>query len=116
MAKGGTVIINDDNPNSIAKEAVRLLKDDKTRKRLGKEARKSMKIHSNKVITKKWTKLLFSVYRGNNQHYKQLSGCHDLISEREAEKILNNQLILLKKRRPNLKKVNLEKLKAFSLY
>ena len=116
LAKGGTIIINDDNPNSIAKEAIRLLKDDETKKRLGKEARLSMKIHTNKVITKKWVKLLFSIYKGNNQDYKGLSDDHDLISEKEAEKILHNQLILIKKRRPILKKASLENLKEFSLY
>ena len=116
LAKGGTVIINDDNPNSIAKEAIRILKDDETRKMLGKEARKSVKKHTNNVIKKKWVKLLYSIYRGNKQNLKELSDDHDLISDEEAEKILNNQLIFLKKRRPILKKVNLEKLKTFSLF
>ena len=50
MAKGGTVIIYDDNPDTIAKEAINILKNETYRKQLGKEARESMKMHQNKII------------------------------------------------------------------
>ena len=36
LAKGGTVIIYDDNPEIIAKEAIKILKDDKYRKKAWK--------------------------------------------------------------------------------
>ena len=53
LAKGGTVIIYDDNPDTIAKEAIKILKDETYRKQLGKEARESMKNHKNKIIKEK---------------------------------------------------------------
>ena len=56
LAKGGTVIIYDDNPETIAKEAIKILKDDKYRKKLGKEARESMKKRTPKLIGQKWKK------------------------------------------------------------
>ena len=50
LSKGGTVIIYDDNPDTIAKEAIKILKDDKYRKQLGKEARESMRTKKNKLL------------------------------------------------------------------
>ena len=50
LAKGGTVIIYDDNSKSIAKEAIKILKDENYRKKLGREARKSMKKFKNELI------------------------------------------------------------------
>jgi len=50
IAKGGTIIIYDDNPISIAKEAIKILKNEKYRKKLGREARKSMKKFKNELI------------------------------------------------------------------
>ena len=54
LAKGGTVYIYDENPETIAKEAIKILKDDKYRKKLGKEAKKSMEKIKNDLIIKKW--------------------------------------------------------------
>ena len=115
LAEKGTVIIYDDDPNAIAKEAIKILKNDKYRKKLGKEARKSMKNHKNSIIIKKWIKLLLSVYKGNKSSFMRLSKNKNAISEKEAEKILNNQIILLRKRRPILKGLTLKKLVNFSL-
>ena len=42
LAKGGTIIIYDDNPATVAKEAIKILKNETYRKKLGVEARKSM--------------------------------------------------------------------------
>ena len=72
LAKGGTIIIYDDNPNSIAKEAILILKNDSYRKKLGKEARKSMEKHKNEVIVKKWVNLLLAVYIGNIEDFRKL--------------------------------------------
>ena len=63
LAKGGTVIIYDDNPDTIAKEAIKILKNETYRKQLGKEARESMKNHKNKIIKEKWIKLILSIYK-----------------------------------------------------
>ena len=115
LAEKGTVIIYDDDPYAIAKEAIKILKNDKYRKKLGKEARKSMKNHKNSIIIKKWIKLLLSVYKGNKSSFMRLSKNKNAISEKEAVKILNNQIILLRKRRPILQGLTLKKLVNFSL-
>ena len=65
LAKGGTIIIYDDNPDTIAKESIKILKNEKFRKELGKEARESIKNYKKKLIAKKWIKLLLSVYKGD---------------------------------------------------
>ena len=57
-AKGGTIIIYDDNPVTIAKEAIKILKNDKYRKKLGKEARNSMKQFNNNLLIQRWIKLI----------------------------------------------------------
>ena len=50
MAKKGTVILYDDSPKSIAKEAIKILKNENYRRKLGKEARNSMKKFKNKLL------------------------------------------------------------------
>ena len=80
LADGGTVIIYDDNPETIAKEALKILKDDKYRKKLGKEARESMKNRKNILIAKRWVKLLLSVYKGDYKSYNKLTkGINDTL-------------------------------------
>ena len=116
LAKGGTIIIYDDNPNTIAKEAIRILKDDKFRKKLGKEARKSMEKHRNSFITQKWVKLLLAVYDGNIESFRKLQilDINNQLSKEEAENIINNQFYLLKKRIPQLSNITLEQFKSYS--
>ena len=116
LSKGGTVMIYDDNPETIAKEAIKILKDDEYRKKLGKEARESMKKYNNKFTVKKWVKLLFSVYNGIDEvSYNKLFVKYDKrMTEKEADIILNNQLILLKKRKPQFSNLTLEQLKNYS--
>ena len=113
LSKGGTVIIYDDNPDTIAKEAVKILKNETYRKQLGKEARESIKKHSNKEIVKKWIKLFLSVYNDDEKSYKNLNS-HNIMPIEEANHILNNQLLLLKRRYHNFSRLNLEKLKSYS--
>ena len=109
LADGGTIIIYDDNPDTIAKEAIKILKDDKYRKKLGKEARESMKKRKNILIAKRWVKLLLSVYKGDNKSYHKLRLSDKKLSDEQAEKILKNQYELLKKRRPSYKSISFEK-------
>ena len=117
LSKGGTIIIYDDSPETIAKEAIKILNDDNYRKRLGKEARKSMKKYKNEYIVKKWEKLLLSVYNGIDEYSfsKLFSNYYKKITEKEANIILSNQLNLLKKRIPRFSQLTLEKLKSYSL-
>ena len=115
LAKGGTVIIYDDNPDIIAKEAIKILKNYNYRKILGNEARESMKPIKNNLIAKQWAELLKIVYKGDEQSYKILSSNNkDKIKDEEANKILNNQLQLLQKRNPYFKKITLDKFKQYS--
>ena len=68
--QGGTIIIYDDKPESIAKEAIKILKNDKYRKELGKEARDSMKKFNNELILQKWNKIILSIYNGDYYYQK----------------------------------------------
>ena len=115
LAKRGIVVIYDDDPSAIAKEAIKILKNESYRKFLGKEARRSMKKHKNSIIAKKWLQLILSVYKGKKPHFLKNSEAQKSISEKEAEKILNNQLILLQKRKPILSQITFAKLVNFSL-
>jgi len=117
IAKGGTVIIYDDDPDTIAKESIKILKDDEYRKKLGKEARESMKNFTNENVIKKWIKLFLSIYNDiEPSSYSNLfEEYNKRITEEEANIILNNQLNLLKKRIPDLKDLTFEKLKNFEL-
>ena len=118
LAKGGTIIIYDDNPITLAKEAVLVLKDDKFRKKLGKEARLSMKKHKNDLIVKKWIKLLFAVYNENIESFIKLqqSDGNNHLSNEEAENIINNQFYLFKKRTPYLSNITLEQFQLYSFH
>ena len=113
LAEWGTVIIYDDNPNTIAKEAIKILKNETYKKKLGVEARKSLDKHNNNVIAKRWVKLLLAVYKGDNKSFRELE--EDKMTEEEAERILNNQLKLIHMRVPRLKDITLEQLKSYSL-
>ena len=122
LAKGGTVNIYDDNPETIAKEAIKILKDDKYRKELGNEARKSMEKIRNNLIAKRWVKLFLSVYKdnkdnkdNNDKYFKKLvsEDGRKKLSKEEAEKILNNQLKLWIKRIPILGNTNISTVKSF---
>ena len=107
------LIIYDDNPNTIAKEAIKILKNETYKKKLGVEARKSLDKHNNNVIAKRWVKLLLAVYKGDNKSFRELE--EDKMTEEEAERILNNQLKLIHMRVPRLKDITLEQLKSYSL-
>ena len=115
MAKGGTIIIYDDNPDTISKEAIKILKIKEYRKTMGNEARKSMKKFKNSIIMKKWIKLLVSIYKEDELSYnKLLSENKNKIKDEEAEKILHNQLKLLQKRDQFFIGINLDQLRMYS--
>ena len=113
MSKGGTIIIYDDKPESIAKEAIKILNDKNYRKKLGEEARESMKKYNNEQTIKKWIKLIFSVYYGY-ESYKNLRVQDQNLPENETLKIVNNQIELLKMREPYFKNLTIKTLLNFS--
>ena len=99
ISKGGTVIIYDDKPESLAKEAIKILKNKKYRKKLGKEARKSIKYYNNQYLLIKWIKLILSIYKGES-HYEILRKQHKEMPQKELLEILKIQVKLLKMRMP----------------
>ena len=111
-AKGGVINIIDDDPKTIAKEAVKILNNEKYRKQLGKEARQSMSIFKNSLTLKKWTELIIAVYKGDI-YYQQLKEKNKKISETEAMTILETQLKLLKTRNDTFKNLTVDKLIQF---
>ena len=101
LSKGGTVIIYDDNPESLAKEAIKILKNKRYRKKLGKQARKSIKYYDNQYLLIKWIKLIISIYKGES-HYENLRKHQKEISQKESLEILEIQVNLLKIRNPKI--------------
>ena len=93
ISNGGTVIIYDDSPKSIAKVAIEILKNKKYRKKLGNEARQSMLKFNNEIIVKKWIKLILSVYNGD--YYYEILRNNDKKISNKKELIIIYKIILL---------------------
>jgi glycosyltransferase involved in cell wall biosynthesis len=106
-AKGGTVIIYDDSPISIAKIAIKILKNKRYRKKLGKEARNNMKKFKNDLLLKKWIKLILSIYKGES-FYEELRNSDCKLAEEESLKIINNQIKLLKLRNKKFQNITIK--------
>jgi len=113
IAQEGTVIIYDDTPESLAKEGIKILKNDNYRKKLGKYARKSMKKINNELPFKKWVEIILSVYKGN-EYYDLLRKKQVVMNEISALNMLNNQIKLLKMRNSNLKNLTISNIEDFS--
>ena len=97
IAKKGTIIIYDDTPESIAKESIKILKFHKYRKKIGVDARKSMKKLKNKILIKKWIKLLLSIYK-DDIYYNNLRLKKNVIINNNILTNLKTQIELLKMR------------------
>ena len=104
IAKGGTIIIYDDKPESLANEAIKILKNKRYRKKLGKEARKSMKKFNNGMLLLKWVQLILSVYKGD-KYFELLRNNSEKISDDEAINIINSQVKFLQMRLPKLRNI-----------
>jgi glycosyltransferase involved in cell wall biosynthesis len=113
LSRGGTIIVYDDNPVSIAKEAIKILKNYTYRKKLGKEARESMKQFRNELILKKWNQLILSIYNGDN-YYQILRDKGPKISENYSMKLIKGQINLLKKRKKIFNNITLQDLCNFT--
>ena len=105
-AKGGVVNINDDNPKTIAKEAIKIITDTNYRVKLGKMARKSMKVYNNELTLKKWVELLLAVYNGD-YYYNKLRNEGKKLPEKEAVNLLEGQIMNMKKRIENMQNISL---------
>ena len=113
IAKEGTIIIYDDTPESLAKEGIKILKFDNYRKKLGKQARKSMKKISNDLPFRKWIELILSVYNGY-EYYDLLRKKEIEMNKLSALNILNNQIKLLKMRNSNFSNFTINNIENFS--
>ena len=111
--KGGIINIYNDRVESIAKETIKILTNDKYRKIIGKAARKSMHIIDNELILNKWIKLILSVYFGES-YYEKLREEDKKISENEAKKILSSQLNLLKMRNSIFNNIKINNINNFT--
>jgi glycosyltransferase involved in cell wall biosynthesis len=113
MSKGGTIILYEDDPVIIAKESIKILKNKKYRKKLGKQARKSMKKFNNELLLKKWIKIIFSIY--NEKLFdKFLKSQKQTISKKNYLNIINKHVKLLRKRIPNLKNIQTKNIENFT--
>jgi len=108
LSKGGVINVDDDQPEIIAKEAIKILKDEDYRIKLSKEAKESMKNFKNELISKKWIELLSKIYEGKDS-YNKIRMNRKNISENEIIQILKNQEKLMNLRN-NEKGINLNDL------
>jgi hypothetical protein len=106
VIKGGTIIIYDDKPYSIAKEAIKILKNDTFRNELGNEARESMRKFDNHSTLNKWVKLLLSIFNGEN-YYQDMRKQDMKIDKDIALYLIKNQIKLLHNRDSNFENVML---------
>ena len=96
-SKRGTVIIYDDSPESLAKQAIYILKNEVYEKKLSLEARNSMKQFNNEFLLEKWVKLILSIFN-DDYYFVKLKEEDKKLNEKESVKILENQIKLLKMR------------------
>ena len=96
-SKGGTIIVYDDKPESLAVEAIKIIEKTEYRKKLGKEAKISMKKFSNDLILNDWIELLLSIYK-DQYYYNKLREAKKKLSQNDGINILDNQIKLLKMR------------------
>jgi len=113
ISKGGTIIIYDESAESIAKESIKLINNKEKRKFLGKEARKSMKKFNNQLLFNNWVKLILSVYNGDF-NYNKIKKQEEQKDENELNKLLINQIELLKKRNINFYNISIKDFQNFS--
>lgn len=113
IAKGGTIIIYDDSPESLSKEIIKILKNFNINKKLGEDARINMKKYNNKALISKWVKLILSVYKGD-KYYQQLREENKKINKEKLINIINNQIQLLKKRELRFNNIHINEIENFS--
>jgi len=113
IAEGGTIIIYDDLPESLALESIKIISNNQYRKKLSREARYSMKQFKNEFLLKQWIKLIISVYKGESYYFK-LREEYKQLSQNNAIKILNNQVKLLKLRYEKFRYITAKEFENFT--
>ena len=113
VSNGGTIIIYDDLIEKIAKEIIKILIKKNYKIKLGKKARKSMRIFENKRLIKKWIRLIFTIYKNENIYLK-IRKLDKKIEEKKSIYFLHNQIKLLNERISFFKKLNFNDIKNFT--
>ena len=62
IADRGIINIYDDSPESISKEAIKILQNDNYKLELGKDSKNSMKKFNNQLLLEKWIKLILCIF------------------------------------------------------
>ena len=114
LCNGGTIIIYNESPESLAKASILILTNEKYRKKFGKEARKSMKKYNNKLLLTRWLKLILSIFNGED-YYQKLRNKDKKITKAYAINILKNQISLIKKRKQNFKNITISDFMNFNI-
>lgn len=110
---GGVIIIYDDSPISIANIAIKILKNKRFRKILGRDARKNIKRFRNNILLNKWVKLIFSIYKGYD-NYEELRSLDKKINEKDSILVLENQIKLLKNRNSKFNNISMNDIENFT--
>ena len=113
VSNGGTIIIYDDLPEKIAKEIIKILIKNNYKIKLGKKARKSIRIFENKKLKKKWIRLILSIYINENIYLKMMK-LDKKIEETKSIFFLQNQIKLLNERMSFFKKIYFNNIKNFT--
>ena len=113
ISEGGTVIIYDETPESFAKIAIRVIKSEGYRNKLGKLARNSMKIFDNNKLLIKWIRLVLSIYNGD-KFYNALREQNNILPQEKILDIIIKQTNLLRKRIPIFHNVNINDIENFN--
>ena len=109
LFKDGTVLVKNDFPETIADAAIKILKDEKYRKKLGKEARKSVAKIKNEMIVKRWVHIIKAIYKGKEKIQKIINE-EEKIDKKVVTKILEKEIIRLKIRKPKYKYLDTKKI------
>ena len=115
ISEGGVINVYDDKPETIAREAIKILKNTFYKKKLGKQARRSMRKFNNKLTVEKWIKLIVSVYKGENYYQALINAEQRKYNDIKYINQFKKNLKLLKKRKPILKKISLKKILNFDI-
>ena len=113
ISNGGTYIIFDDKPDTLANEAIKIIKDEEYKIKLANEARNNMLKYNNDILLKKWVNLILAIYKGDN-YYEELRNKEKKSEKVFLLKILTNQLKLLKMRNAQFKNITIEHFLNFS--
>ena len=113
ISHNGTIILYDDTPESLAKEAIKILINNMYNKFLSKQSKKDMIKYKNELLIQKWIKLILSIYNGNS-YYKELRKRNIKLSEYNGYLILNKQIKMLQMRNKNFENININNFINFS--